>query len=252
MEQSPEAQYPRIKPYRKDFTYSYAEGVFPTIELIDHAPETVQRIIVSSKSARNSGVALLKEKCCAFGIPFREDDQTIARICPKGSVLAVGVFAKTKRSLDPAKHHAVFVNPSDMGNLGTLLRTAAAFGIFDAAVIEPAADYYDPKTIRASMGAFFQLRLRTFDTFDDYRALYPGRALYPFMLDGARPLDEVARCAHTPFSLVFGNEQSGLPSIFQTYGQSVFIPQSERIDSLNLSVAVSIGAYAFRQKEETL
>ena len=120
MEQSPEAQYPRIKPYRKDFTYSYAEGVFPTIELIDHAPETVQRIIVSSKSARNSGVALLKEKCCAFGIPFREDDQTIARICPKGSVLAVGVFAKTKRSLDPAKHHAVFVNPSDMGNLGTL------------------------------------------------------------------------------------------------------------------------------------
>ena len=102
------------------------------------------------------------------------------------------------------------------------------------------------------MGAFFQLRLRTFDTFDDYRALYPGRALYPFMLDGARPLDEVARCAHTPFSLVFGNEQSGLPAVFQTYGQSVFIPQSDKIDSLNLSVAVSIGAYAFRQKEETL
>ena len=55
-----------------------------------------------------------------------------------------------------------------------------------------------------------------------------------------------------PFSLVFGNEQSGLPAVFQTYGQSVFIPQSDKIDSLNLSVAVSIGAYAFRQKEETL
>lgn len=155
MEQSPEAQYPRIKPYRKDFTYSYTEGVFPTIELIEHAQETVQRIIVSSKSVRNSGVALLKEKCCAFGIPFREEDQTIARICPKGSVLAVGVFAKTKHNLDPAKHHAVFVNPSDMGNLGTLLRTAVAFGIFDAAVIEPAADYYDPKTFAPRWGLFF-------------------------------------------------------------------------------------------------
>ena len=56
--------------------------------------------------------------------------------------------------------------------------------------------------------------------------------------------------AQKPFSLVFGNEQSGLPAVFQTYGQSVFIPQSDKIDSLNLSVAVSIGAYAFRQKEE--
>ena len=119
-------------------------------------------------------------------------------------------------------------------------------------LIRPCVDAFDPHVVRASMGAFFQLRLRTFDTFDDYRALYPGRALYPFMLDGARPLDEVARCAHTPFSLVFGNEQSGLPAVFQTYGQSVFIPQSDKIDSLNLSVAVSIGAYAFRQKEETL
>ena len=243
MEQSPEAQYPRIKPYRKDFTYSYTEGVFPTIELIEHAQETVQRIIVSSKSVRNSGVALLKEKCCAFGIPFREEDQTIARICPKGSVLAVGVFAKTKHNLDPAKHHAVFVNPSDMGNLGTLLRTAVAFGIFDAAVIEPAADYYDPKTIRASMGAFFRVRVQSYASFAEYAAEAGSREFYPFMLKG-RDLDRY--CPDTdsallrPHSLIFGNESRGLDDSYLQIGTPLRIRHLDTVDSLNLTISAGI------------
>ena len=55
--------------------------------------------------------------------------------------------------------------------------------------------------------------------------------------------------ANPPFSLVFGNEQTGLPARFAELGQSVLIPQSPEIDSLNLAVAVSVGAYAFtRQK----
>jgi TrmH family RNA methyltransferase len=68
------------------------------------------------------------------------------------------------------------------------------------------------------------------------------------MLDGARPLAEVAKEAKPPYSLVFGNEQTGLPSEFQSLGQSVFIPQSDLVDSLNLAVAVSVGAYAFSQR----
>ena len=82
-------------------------------------------------------------------------------------------------------------------------------------------------------------------SFDDYRADFPDRPLYPFMLDGARPLDAVASGAQPPFSLVFGNEQTGLPPAFAELGQSVLIPQSDEIDSLNLAVAVSVGAYVF-------
>ena len=46
-------------------------------------------------------------------------------------------------------------------------------------------------------------------------------------------------------SLVFGNEQTGLPAEFAQMGQSVMIPQSDEIDSLNLAVAVSVGSYVF-------
>ena len=47
------------------------------------------------------------------------------------------------------------------------------------------------------------------------------------------------------FTLVFGNEQTGLPAEFAKMGQSVMIPQSDEIDSLNLAVAVSVGSYVF-------
>ena len=46
-----------------------------------------------------------------------------------------------------------------------------------------------------------------------------------------------------PFSLVFGNEATGLPNNFLEYGESVIIPHSKEIDSLNLPVAVSIALY---------
>ena len=92
------------------------------------------------------------------------------------------------------------------------------------------------------MGAFYRMRVQVYDSFEDYRARYPRRQMYPFMLDGAKTIDEVAPAAQPPFSLVFGNEQTGLPAHFAQLGQSVFIPQSREIDSLNLAVAVSGGA----------
>lgn len=70
MELSSEAQNVRVKPYKKDFTYSYTEGVFPTIELIDYAPETVLRIIVSSKSANNSGRSTSQREMLRFQYSF--------------------------------------------------------------------------------------------------------------------------------------------------------------------------------------
>ena len=64
-------------------------------------------------------------------------------------------------------------------------------------------------------------------------------------LELALQLNEAARGAKKPFTLVFGNEQTGLPPEFAQLGQSVMIPQSSEIDSLNLAVAVSVGSYVF-------
>ena len=129
-----------------------------------------------------------------------------------------------------------------------LLLAIAIGGLY--ALILPAADLYDPQVVRASMGALFSMRVQTFNRFEDYRAAYPGRALYPFMLQASIPLDEAAAGATSPFSLIMGNEGSGLPNEFIAYGQPVRIPHSNAIDSLNLAVAASIGMYAFSRSNE--
>lgn len=236
----------RVKPYKKDFTYSYTEGVFPTIELINYAPETAVRVIVSGRGKDNSGVALLKEKCCALNIHFTIDDQTIQRISPKGSVMAIGIFEKKVRELDRTRSHVVFVNPADMGNIGTIIRTAASFDLPDIAIIEPAADYYDPKAIRASMGAFFRVRVHAYPTFEAYRKDAGEREFYPFMLKG-RALENPKNLpqvdALKPRSLIFGNESRGLEDCFLDVGTPLRIEHLDTVDSLNLTIAAGIAMH---------
>ena len=63
------------------------------------------------------------------------------------------------------------------------------------------------------------------------------------MLKGAKNIHHV----HTNHvhALIFGNESSGLDDAFLNYGQSVFIPHTSKIDSLNLSQSLGIGLYHF-------
>jgi TrmH family RNA methyltransferase len=143
----------------------------------------------------------------------------------------------------------VLHHPSDCGNVGTILRTALGFGVEDVALIRPCVDVFDPRVVRASMGSLFQLRLRVYDDFADYQAEHPDRMLYPFMLDGSSSLPDVlAGEVSAKWTLVFGNEGSGLPAEFARMGQPVRIPSNDRVDSLNLSIAAAIGIYGFTQK----
>ncbi len=235
----------KLEPYSKKLPYSYTLGVFPSLMLLEAQPKRALRLLLNSEGEKNEGVQKLREKCAALGVREEIADRVLRRESKKDNCFAGLVFEKYEIDPNPCECHAVLCQISDSGNVGTALRSLIGFGIHDVALIRPCVDVFDPHVLRASMGAFFKMRVRTFDSFDDYRALYPNRTLYPFMLDGAKTLNEVAAHAVKPYSLVFGNEASGLPKHFATLGQSVFIPQSDEIDSLNLAVAVSVGAYTF-------
>ena len=162
-------------------------------------------------------------------------------MAPAENVYAVGVFGKYRCSLRGHADHVVLVNPSDMGNLGTIIRTMAGFEVADLAIVRPGVDIFDPRVVRASMGAIFQLAFEYYDTFDEYRRAFPDHHLYPFMTGGRVVLRDVR--FERPFALVFGNESWGLPEEFLGVGTPVRIPHSPRIDSLSLPVAVGIGLY---------
>jgi RNA methyltransferase, TrmH family len=241
---------PSLEAYHSGLDYSYAPGVFPSLECLKFRPDVARRLLVSSQSGKNEGVHALKSLCESLRIRVEEADRALNRISGKENCYAAVVFEKFQGILSMDGPHVVLDHPSDAGNLGTILRTALGFQIVNIAIIRPAADVFDPKVIRASMGAVFSLQVRQFDSFSAYREANPKHALYPFMLDGSCTLSAAVKSTKIPFALVFGNEGSGLDPSFAKLGQAVRIPHSNKIDSLNLSVAAAIGMHAFMNWEE--
>ena len=238
---------PSLAGYKSELDYSYAPGVFPAMECLTKRPEAARRVLVHSAAAGREGVEKLIALAGRIGVRVEEADRALGRISGKENCFAAAVFEKFQDNLDGQAPHVVLHRPGDSGNVGTIIRTALGLGIGDLAMIRPCVDVFDPKTVRASMGSLFGLRIRVYDTFEAYRAEFPERMLYPFMLDASRPLGEVLQGAiPEPYSLVFGNEGSGLPAEFAGYGQPVRIESNEKVDSLNLAVAAAIGIYGFR------
>jgi len=238
-----------IKTYKKDSEVSYALGAAPTFELLKKYPQQTRRVFVHSDWERGAASEELFRICRNLGIEPEERNKAFSVLSQKENCFVIGEFEKFYPALDPSKTHIVLVNPSNSGNLGTILRTALGFGIYDIAIIRPGVDVFDPKTVRASMGAVFSLRVKYFDSFDEYLTGsdcgMEGRSFYPFMLKatmelGSAPLAQ--RC-----SLIFGNEATGLPDSFLNVGESVIIRHSNEIDSLNLPMAVGIALYEWKR-----
>lgn len=238
---------PALEAYKRELDYSYAPGVFPSMEALKKRPELVRRLLVSSKGQESEGVRELTALALGHRIRVEVADKALARISGKENCFAAAVFEKRPDELAGLENHVVLHHVSDAGNLGTILRAALGFGFRDIAIIRPATDVYDPRVVRASMGALFSLRIREFAAFADYRAAYPRQFCYPFMLDSSTPLCDAVSRKQTPCALIFGNEGAGLPKEFSALGQPVRIPHSNEIDSLNLSVAAAIGMYAFSE-----
>lgn len=233
-----------IKKYKKSFDYSYTFGIFPTVELIKNKPEQVIKVLVSSSYKKESDTDIF-ELCSKYNIEAEINDKAINRISDKENNYVVGVFSKYECNLNAGGSHIVLVNPSNMGNMGTIIRTLTGFGLSDLAIISPGVDVFDPKVLRASMGSLFRINFKYFDSFEVYNENLKNRKIYTFMLDGAKTLKDVKHENSELFSLVFGNEATGLDESFSKVGTSVFIKHTDRIDSLNLTIAAGIAMYHF-------
>jgi len=236
----------KIKTYKKDFEFSYTGSAYSTVELLKTKPEFVEAVYIRPSFTDNCG---LTDLCFTKNIPVICSDKAFGLVNQKENSYVIGVFRKYEDDLSLVEPHIALVNPSDMGNLGTIIRTAAGFNIKNVAIILPAADLFNPKTIRASMGALFRVNCEFFAGFAEYISKYREHKLFPFMLDGKISPDDCNPCL---FSLVFGNEATGLDQSFMNIGQTVKIPLSDRVDSFNLGVAAGIGMYIFAVKNRLL
>lgn len=230
--------------YSKKDENSFALGITLLFYLLENRKEDVKRIYLSPSFEKNETYQKIVKEAKQNKIPLIENNVKIFKdLSEKDNCLAIGEFSKRFFDLEKDKNHLVLVNPSNMGNLGTILRSALAFNISNVALISPCADPYDPKTIRASMGSIFSINLQIFSSFEEYRQKYSNQNFYPFMLQAKKELKDIKIL--TPYSIILGNEATGLDKSFLNIGTPTIIKISNKVDSLNLDNAASIALYEF-------
>jgi TrmH family RNA methyltransferase len=126
----------------------------------------------------------------------------------------------------------------DPGNLGSILRSAAAAGASDVYLSEGCADAWSPKTLRAAMGAHFLLRIHEQSELASVALAFSGRVI-------ATTLKAETSLYRTslrgPVAFVFGNEGMGLSdALLQASAEQISIPMPGGTESLNAAAAAAI------------
>jgi TrmH family RNA methyltransferase len=131
----------------------------------------------------------------------------------------------------------------DPGNLGTILRSAEAFGAGGVVLGEGTVSPFNPKVVRASAGSGFRLplaRTRLSEALDRMKAL--GLRLIATSSHKGTPLPEARLVG--PLVIFIGSEGAGLPrDLISKMDEVLAIPHSPKVESLNAGVAASIVLY---------
>jgi TrmH family RNA methyltransferase len=141
----------------------------------------------------------------------------------------------------------------DPGNLGTIIRSAEAFGARAVLLGEKTVSHFNPKAVRASAGSLFReplIRLKLAESISLLKQ-HGVRVLATSSHKG-KPLNEADFTGAA--MIVIGNEGAGVPQeVLALADERITIPHSERVESLNAGIAASILLYeAARQRSKSL
>ena len=151
-------------------------------------------------------------------------------------------FTKT---LKEGKRYLILDYLQDPGNIGTLIRTALAFGIDQVILSNECVDLYNDKLLRSMQGAHFHLSC----LYGDLKEIIPalkekGVCVVGSALENGRPIYEIQK--QEKMAYVLGNEGNGMEKeIIDICDQIAYIPITT-IESLNVAVAGSIMMYHFQ------
>lgn len=155
--------------------------------------------------------------------------------------------------------YVLFDRPSKKGNLGSIIRSADAFGVDGIFVTGHSVDIYDPEVIGASMGSYFTIPIEKIDTnndviekFEKIRKLYPNLQIIATTELGN---ENIRKIDYTlPTIIMIGNESLGLSRfLLDNSTLQVKIPMVGEASSFNAACAGSIFIYeAFMKRNEEI
>lgn len=201
----------------------------------------LRELVVSDRGLASDEIASLLDRCAALAVTHLTDP-LFAHVSPVDA--PSGLLAVIDLPASPAERPfteslLVLDGVQDAGNLGTILRTAAAAGLSDVLLTSGCAQAWSPRVLRAGMGGHFRLRIH--EQVDVGRALrdYPYQILATGLGAGARELYDAD--LREPVAWLFGAEGRGVsPDVAALATGTVVIPMSGAVESLNVAAAAAV------------
>ena len=227
------------------------QGVRPITLAIEHG-WTIRTLISDGRPRLSSWAGAVWESTTAEQVVMAPD--LVAELGEKdepSELLAVVEMPDDDLSrLDPAGLTVVFDRPTQPGNLGTLARSADAFGATGLVVTGHAADPYDPRSVRSSTGSLFALTVVRAPSHREVLSWGEPHGIRVVGTDETGSIDVRETDLTGPLLVVVGNETHGMTAAWRdACDPLVAIPMAGSASSLNAATAGSIVLEeAFRQR----
>jgi len=171
-------------------------------------------------------------------------DRIADTVSPQG-VFVVGKMIQNKIDLDDIKTDGMFIlleNLQDPSNIGAIFRTAEALGLTGAFLTSDCCDPYNPKAMRASMGAVFRLPYLVLEDTIATMAACKTKNMRPIATVPGGDASKITSIRFFKGAIMcIGNEGNGLTEELKSAcGERVTIPMNGRAESLNAATAASI------------
>ncbi len=208
-----------------------------------HSSFNIKIIFYTDEFLRNNSFLIAKYKSLQIRVE-EIDQQSFKRITETKNPQGIAaVFQKTDyNSFEFGKDNFVIAleNISDPGNLGTILRTCAWFGFNEIIISSDSVDLYNPKVVRSSMGAVFNLKVNQTQNF--YSVLeelrQKGFSIVTTALKGKNVFEY--KSANKTI-LIFCNEANGATVKLQEISDEIItIPKIGKGESLNVAAAAAV------------
>ncbi|MGX9607494.1 TrmH family RNA methyltransferase [Acinetobacter sp. T63] len=151
--------------------------------------------------------------------------------------LAIVDLPSSSQALDYQADTLILENVQDPGNVGTLLRSAAAAGIQQIVCTKGSASLWSPRVLRAGMGAHFSLQ--TFENIQLEEILEQFK-IPVYVTSSHRSTSLYAKDLSQPCVWILGNEGQGVSDYALAHAEAVTIPQPGGQESLNVAIAGSV------------
>ena len=227
--------------YVKTDEYSYCLGMSLTVEALKHKANYIKEVVLSSKANKNQQLDYLLDLCNKNNIIPRYDDNLISQLSLKENCYCIGIFKKFYTSLETNKH-IVLYRFNSFGELGTIFRSAVSFDFKDIVLVDSDIDYFDPRCIRASMGAIFHINVVKYNSLNDYFNDNKKQIIIPFVSKSDKELNELK--LDDKYSLIISQNYFDLDE----YKNNGYYLAHNNLEEISLSIRSSIILnYAFNQ-----